>query len=273
MKIGIIGTGNWGSKIINELKHIPEVNKIVLCNNHGKYNYKDIYNDYQKMITKERPDGIIVAACPGINKYVAKYCNFYNIPIMLEKPVCLKLSDWNEINKLSIPILVNYLHLLNNQYRKMKEQLIGKKIIRIGSLGYGNGPVRNYSSLLDYGSHDLALIFDLLPEANKLEIIQYQATEMKEGRQMHKLHLQSEEIDINILSGNDRTNKARKLVVFCSDGDQFNIDFFSPIDLVLHKQLQYFVEMCAHNRKDSHNLLIAEKSINFFDQLSKYKIS
>lgn len=95
--------------------------------------------------------GVIVAAHPVTNRKAVEMCVKYNIPILLEKPVSLMLSDILEISDMAkqIPILVNYIQLFSPAYQKLKARMLP------------GTTERDYSQLYDYGPHILAMALDL----------------------------------------------------------------------------------------------------------------
>lgn len=129
MKISVIGYGVWGKKIVNTLQDITNVEIIYICKktpNKGieSKNYEFVY-DYKKAIN-ENIDCVIICALPQLNFEIAKFAIEQKKHIFIEKPVCLKSNDYDELYKLSkinkTIIHVNYIHLFNSNFKIFKNK-------------------------------------------------------------------------------------------------------------------------------------------------------
>lgn len=243
IKLGLIGTGIQGSRYLKTASTMENIKILNPCNTHGSHDGYKCFKDYKDLFNL-KIDGIILAATPKINFDVIKYANFHAVPILVEKPVSLYLSDVHKMDKLKIPILVNYIHLFNPLYKKLKESIISP-ITRIISLGYNNGPFRSFSPLYDYMPHDLSMILDLAP--GDYSIHTQKATKCKNNGVMYNIELTKRDTEINIMVGNGGTTKQRKLMVFCKNGDQFIYDDERSIDntIPLKNVLNHFVDVIA----------------------------
>lgn len=146
----LIGSGKWGKNYISTLdRDFPNI-KLKIANRNN-----------WKQLVDENPDGVIISTPPQSHIEIAEYSLQKNIPTMIEKPLSLSSIEIDKIKIFSAPILVNHIHLFSDAYLRIKEIIDPDKIDHIESAGYGNGPIRNYSSLWDYGPHDISLILDL----------------------------------------------------------------------------------------------------------------
>lgn len=148
-KLLLIGSGVWGKNYIKTLEDF-NVNLTVA----NRHNWKQLID--------ENPDGVIVCTPPQSHIEIASYSLEKDIPTMIEKPLSLSLSEAMELEKFSAPILVNHIHLFSKQYQYIKNVIDINSIKSISSAGFNTGPYRDYSSLWDYGPHDLSMILDLL---------------------------------------------------------------------------------------------------------------
>lgn len=151
MKLILVGAGAWGQKVLKTLSHLS-INVEVADR-----------RNWQTLIDKN-PDGVIICTPPESHIQIASYSLAKNIPTMIEKPLALSWGEATQLSQFSAPVLVNHIHLFSLEYEKLKKMIIGSKISKILSQGYNKGPIRNYSSLWDYGPHDIALILDLVGE-------------------------------------------------------------------------------------------------------------
>jgi hypothetical protein len=149
INILLIGSGAWGQKYISTLSNFSDVS-LTIANR----------NNWKQLIDKH-PSGVIVCTPPDSHVEIASCALSNNIPTMIEKPLSLSLEECYKLKQFSAPILVNHIHLFSQAYQNLRTIVKTYKIDKILSLGYNNGPVRNYSSLWDYGPHDLSMILDL----------------------------------------------------------------------------------------------------------------
>lgn len=148
-KIVLIGAGKWGKNYISTIKTLPIQLEIA-----SRHNWQSLVQNH--------PDGVIIATPPESHIDIAEYVMSRGIPTMIEKPLSLSLSEAQQLQKYSVPVLVNHIHLFSYGYQFIKEITKNKSITAIRSIGLGSNSPRNYSTLWDYGPHDLSLILDLL---------------------------------------------------------------------------------------------------------------
>lgn len=166
--LGIIGLGNFGQKYVETIQQdFPDVNLVAACRQENdrpnwlpescKFytNYKDLYND--------NLSGVIVATNPSTSSLIVQDLLSNNIPVLAEKPICMDLQSWEliELAAKNTPLLVNYIHLFSPAFTSLQNYIKNKNIISVITNGYNNGPVREFSSLFDYASHDISMILDI----------------------------------------------------------------------------------------------------------------
>lgn len=228
-KLAVIGKGRWGKHIIQTAAAMETIEVVAIGS-------KD--RDWHDVFDK-KPDGVVIAADPLINPAVIGYANVLNIPVMVEKPAALYLSDIYKMHKMKIPVLVDYIHLFNPMYQSVK-RYIKSPIVKVVSLGYNNGPFRHYSSLYDYAPHDLAMCMDLISEP--FELVSQSAKKQDNGGVLYNLQFKAGETDIAILTGNGGADKKRQFAVWCENGDNFIFDD-KPSQEPLQNVLTHFVDV------------------------------
>lgn len=142
INLGIVGVGKWGK---NYLKLASQFN----------VNFK--IGDRKSWKSLKDISGVIIATPPDSHIEIAKHFLEQNIPVMIEKPLCLSVEEAELLSNYKSPILVNHLHLFSPAFEEITKQCKLGKITQIKSVGTGDGPHRDYSSLYDYGSHDLSM--------------------------------------------------------------------------------------------------------------------
>jgi len=148
--LGLIGAGKWGRNYINTIANFENCKLLVA----GKEDWKDLIN--------KKCDGIIISTPPESHIEIAIEALEKNIPVIIEKPISLNYEDIELLNKYKSPIIVNHIHLFSDYYQFIKNNCDHNAITALYSCGYNNGPIRNYSSLYDYGPHDIALTLDIM---------------------------------------------------------------------------------------------------------------
>jgi predicted dehydrogenase len=222
MKLVIIGgNGKWGQKYISTLSEIPNIE------------YKIADRNNWKSLIDELPDGVIVCTPPDSHIEIASYALDKNIPTMIEKPLSLSLYEAKKLEKYTTPILINNIHLFSNAYEKLKDNIRYSTIKDIFSEGYNNGPIRNYSSLWDYGWHDLSMILNLVGNPIKIDVIK---SETNNG-ELFNISLTFSQYGFPFISesivGNGAQERARKFKV---NFDGLNIEY-DDTNIPNHHQL------------------------------------
>jgi predicted dehydrogenase len=148
------GGGRWGQRYLATLdKFFPDVHYDIA----GRDDWYDKLNDHY--------DGVIVTTPPQKHVEIAAEAIRMHRPVMIEKPLALSADDCRALQMLSeainIPIIINHIHLFSHPHRRLKDS-INKPIESIRTYGCGSGPIRDYSSLYDYGAHDISIILDIV---------------------------------------------------------------------------------------------------------------
>lgn len=235
----LIGAGKFGKNYISTLLDIPNV-KLKIANR----------ENWQKLID-QKPNGVMVCTPPDSHIEIAKFALESNIPTMIEKPLALRLRECKELQPFTAPILVNYIHLFSPEYQFIKNNMPPEVISKITSYGFGSGPIRQYSSLWDYGCHDLSMIFDLLKDYGQ-PLSRSIKTINTDNGQLFDLQINFPTAETHSLVGNGATRPVRQLHVYSNKFkltyDKRMTDYREP----LKKALQVFIN--AINGQDDYRL-------------------
>ena len=142
LKIGVIGRGIWGQKIIKVLKKNFKIQFVI-----GKdTNYKEI---------KKKIDWVFVLTTNNTHYKICKYFLNSGINVFCEKPLTTSLKEANELYYLSkknkVNLYVDDIEIFKNKKLKIKKN---NKILR---KKFSSG--RNYSLFERLCYHDLYLIY------------------------------------------------------------------------------------------------------------------
>lgn len=195
VKAAVIGAGKMGVSHLSILGAHPDVKLVGICDTSKmvtdflrKYSKIPCYSDYQKLIAEGKPDAVFVAVPTRFHYAMIKYILENNIHIFGEKPLCMNPDESKELLSIAEKKkLVNQVGYHNKFIGTFQEV---KKIIHAGSLGeifhftaksYGpvvtmkkkatwrSDPKEGGGCLLDYASHVIDLIIDILGPVKKVK--------------------------------------------------------------------------------------------------------
>lgn len=230
INIVLIGQGEWGKNYIKTLSLFEDVNLTVANRN----NWKELINN--------KPDRVIVATPPDSHIEIASAAMIHGIPTMIEKPLALSLQQALELKKFNAPVLVNYINLFCQSYEDLNKIVAFKDIKHISTNGFGNGPLRNYSGLWDYGPHCLSMILYLtkmLPHTVFVSTL---------SSKLYNIDMDFGEFKANSIIGNGGSYKSRSIQV---DFDGMTISYNDVNRPDNHKQpLQNVLEKFINGNFD-----------------------
>lgn len=203
-KIGLVGCGAWGKNYVKTIGKIPNVELIICDKTYEITNYQEITN----------VDKVIIATPPSTHCEIATHFLKAGIPVLLEKPVAETWDDtisiFNCAKEYDTPILVNNIHLFSPLYLKLRDVVRSwSKPWFVISRGMNHGPFRDYSALLDYGPHDLSMIFGIIDgdPIYHIELNKYDQGEI------YNIKLEFKEVIAEIEIGNGNDQKIREFTV------------------------------------------------------------
>src|SRR5262249_53697671 len=117
-------------------------------------------------------DGVVAATSPLHQAEVAAACAAQRVPLLVEKPLGLSRADVERVRSAfenaprKAPLIVDYIHLWSPAFGKLQQLVYDaggpSDVVAIETAGFKRGPLRDFSSLYDYGSHDVAMALRLL---------------------------------------------------------------------------------------------------------------
>ena len=160
----MIGNGKWGSNYKNTLLKSKSI-KVSDLTPIIKSGYKtnQLNNLFYNLKTKF--DGLIVATPSNKQYKILIEILKLNIPVIVEKPLCINKSELKNImkykNKNQI-IYVNHYHLFSTSFKKFKKSFKQSQVKNIFIQDGNYGPFRkNLSPILDWGPHSIGVILNL----------------------------------------------------------------------------------------------------------------
>jgi|GEM_PF-1467316 len=300
--IGILGHGRWGQILArNVLSHpllqLRYISDPGVSASLEFLNVNFIKDEAFWQLTSSDLDGVMIASPPELHVAQAKKCLDRNWSVYIEKPISTSVYEVSELlnhmKRTSSSGMVGYLHRLSPAFLKIKS-LINRAVVheslhitKIRSIGSGNGPFRqSYSSLWDYGPHDLSMLLDLVPgEWMVTNSVKEKAANGGEIYDFSLLH-QNHSIEAHITVGSGSLEKKRFFEVTLSNGSTYAYDdqstqkirVVNPMGfieypevssaLALTESIKRYVEVMAKKEFDDSIFLSAEltKIINHVDQ-------
>jgi predicted dehydrogenase len=158
LRTGLIGVGPWGQKLADAFKACghPITDYSRNPKSPDTLELGRRWNDWRHLVASV--DVIVSAATPAVTYDVLGECLQRNKPALLTKPLYLNAMPEQT---LVAPIMVDYVRLFSPYYRQIKRAASTRVIKSIDAVFCGDGPVRGFPGLYDYGPHVFAWIFDL----------------------------------------------------------------------------------------------------------------
>lgn len=249
VRLGLIGGGPWAKRHVATLKLLKTKARVVAYMRRQQENLSWL-PDAKRVIhqtdifDRNLVDAVLVVCGPGAALNYVKMAYESGLPVLVEKPVTTELREALRLFRLAhgyglssegdLPwIRVGYVHLHAPAYLLLRTKLskhcheTGDRIKRVVSEGSGPGPIRSYSSLWDYGTHDAAMLFDLL-EATGIydcppEVLSVERLRGDRGeRWAFDVNVASVRVSISVSSASEA--KVRSLLVETEKGRRFFYD-------------------------------------------------
>lgn len=264
MRLAIIGTGYWGSKVVETAK------KMKL--NVSLYDINDSFDS----ITSGTTDAVIVATPAPTHKDITKIMLRKGIHVLVEKPAFMNMAECNEIEPYTsnAKFMAGHILLYNEHFDFLKQTIVDKEILHIEHRRLAWGRMqKNINPILHYAPHDIAILDNLLKimpdEIHSKGIYITRQTQpdlvtcdLKYGKVTVQLQMgwyyHTKVRDVSVVTDkgtlvwNDAENKSKWISQLIEDGRQIqhmdkNITFTESVS-PLQKQIQAFIDYCEHDK-------------------------
>lgn len=178
MKLGFVGVGKHAQKMAAAFRECGA--EVVAYDRRQPVQDSPAFEDFgdwlpwQEQIKSPGIDALIICAPPAVTTEVALACAkagkrcVATKPLMLDTPpeagIVIDMRNVGGTVWRDSHYYVDLWRLYSPAWLAMKDELRGKTIQSVHVDFYGNGPVRGFSGLLDYGPHALAFVADLMGE-------------------------------------------------------------------------------------------------------------
>ena len=141
IKVVLVGYGYWGKNILRCLMAEPSIEVVCVCdkNSESITRVKEIYpsltvsNDFDREITSERCDAVVIATPVKTHFAIAKLAITSNKHVLVEKPMCSSSAEAAKLNSLAeahgVTLMVDHTYLFHPVVSQIKS------LIDSGDLG------------------------------------------------------------------------------------------------------------------------------------------
>ena len=153
MKLAVIGTGYWGSKIVETVKKMEL--PVTLYD----------VNDSLDNIVPSLIDGVIIATPAKTHKDITKIMLRKGINVLVEKPAFINMAECNEIGPYTAnaKLMAGHILLYNEHFEFLKQTVVDKEILHIEHRRLAWGRMQeDINPILHYAPHDIAILDKLL---------------------------------------------------------------------------------------------------------------
>lgn len=218
ISVGLIGVGPWGRKLATAfaVNGFPITEYARNSRSPGVTGLGKRWMDWRDLINNSSM--VICAATPAVTYEVYRECLSRHKPALLTKP--LYVTDLPD-ETMSAPVMIDYVRLWSPNYEMLKKRAELSKVTSININFCGDGPVRDFPGLYDYGPHVFAWVFDLLSTqtsyASSFEMNRVEVDAQSDSRK--KIYIVSGYIDsvaVTARFGNGlslKTTKDRQMLV------------------------------------------------------------
>lgn len=237
LKIGVIGYGNRIKRITDllvesgevELASIMDIDEVDIKEKLGEEKFKNVkfYTDAEEMLKNEKLDGVCIGTRCNLHTKYALLVAKYNIPMFLEKPVCISYDELNQLKTLSHmndKTVVSFPLRLSDLLTHVKSMVDSGKLGEItqvqayNNVFYGRGYYHKWyrddsltgGLFLQKATHDLDYINYLLGDIKPVEVCAMESKQIYKGNKPAGLKCKDcderdtcPESDINVEKLND----------------------------------------------------------------------
>jgi len=153
MKLAVIGTGYWGSKIVQTVENMGL--PVTLYD----------VNDSLDNIVPSLIDGVIIATPAKTHKDITKIMLRKGINVLVEKPAFMNMKECNEIGPYTAnaKLMAGHILLYNEHFDFLKQTVVDKEILHIEHRRLAWGRMqKDINPILHYAPHDIAILDKLL---------------------------------------------------------------------------------------------------------------
>jgi predicted dehydrogenase len=250
IRFGLVGVGPWAQRYVATIARRADA-RIDLFARSSKADDVTIagatrVGDWQTLLARAgggELDAVIVATTPENQAEVAHAAVRAGVPAVVEQPLGLSRAAAERVLEAvrasndAPPLAVNYVHLYTPAHRKLSALVRAAggpaAIVTIESEGTNRGPFRRFSSLYDYGPHDLSLCLDLVGSESPHRIESARRLASDTEGEIFEAALVFGDTRVAFRVGNGASTKTRRFTLALKDGRTFTNDNLAPPESTL----------------------------------------
>ena len=274
IRLGLVGVGSWGQRYVATVLRRDDCRIVSFARSSGT---SEVAIPGAKQVASSEAllelardgelDALIVSTTPDHQAEVAAAAVAAGVPAVVEKPLGSSRADAERVlesvrvSKSAPPLVVNYVQLYTPGYRTLRAlvERANTPLVSIASEGSNRGAFRSFSSLYDYGPHDLSLSLDLVGTNAPFRLEKATKRPGAGGGELFDAEFVLGDTRVSMRVGNGATAKTRRFSVTLAGGRTLSHDNLAPpesmlIDggvpvpldgtLPLDQMLSEFVERC-----------------------------
>lgn len=178
LRIAVIGAGNWGRNHVRTVATLTDAELVAVCDVNADRRAKlqtqhpGVFVSHDLAAVLDRAEAVIVATPAVSHVAVAKAAIERGLPVLVEKPFALSVSDAEAIAELAgtkgVPLLVGHLLVFHPALEVLKGMIVRGdlgEVFYLYSQRVNLGQVRpDENALWSFGPHDVSVALYLLGE-------------------------------------------------------------------------------------------------------------
>jgi predicted dehydrogenase len=247
IRLGLIGVGAWGQHYVQTIAKRADCRIVAYSGKSSQTDFSipgavvcDPWQSLLQPVLSDPIDGLIVATTPDNQAEVAGAALLAGIPCLVEKPLGLSeqsvqgVLDCLNRSHYKPPLVVDYIHLFSPAFRTLKDLVLqgsgtGQEITQVETAGFNRGPYRSFSSLYDYGVHEISMVLGLLGHEAPYVLGDARRNPGISGQgELFEANFEFGRTKVRTQFGNGAASKCRKLTVTLTDGQQVVYDDCEP---------------------------------------------
>mgnify|MGYP001572682851 FL=1 len=244
-RIGQVGVGQWGAKVLRALASRADVD---IAWTAGR--------DWPEKLRRygAETDGVVVAVPPSAQPLVAAACLGEGLPVFLEKPMALSIKAASALHEQAawsgLPVVVDHVWLFHPLRDEIRCAFGVSDLASVETVSGGQGPHRDWGvphpGLWDWAPHDVALVLDLIGAAPE-----HVRAEVTSGGPGYHLHMVVGGVPVSVFTGNRAERKTRLVTIATRSTGPKTFDMLAHPANPLDRALGVWLDAVAGSSWDS----------------------
>ena len=174
LRLGMIGAGRWSRAYLKTVASLTGAEIVRVARRQAKpldppFQAVAVTTDWRRVAEARDLDAVLLATPPRFHAEPAVAALLAGLPVLIEKPMTLSVPEARAIvdaaRAARVPAWVEHTHLFHAAFRAIRERTSGRTLTITSRAGNRGTFHHDYSSLWDWGAHDVAMALALTGEA------------------------------------------------------------------------------------------------------------